>query len=190
MRLKSKRVPSALKHAIYSGIGLLPTESRAKFRKFRKERLAELNLVGRLEKDIGEEIVRWEWRRQHLPTYELAERARARCNAIRSDIVPAMRYVPDLPSLPEFNFVPHPENPSLEELKAAQQRADKRIQLELGPALELVELGDIATLEYLEKQTAIRDRLDAMIARLYKKLAYVRAIKSMSPPSLPPPAAA
>jgi hypothetical protein len=50
-----------------------------------------------------------------------------------------------------------------------------------------VDLGDVATLEYLEKQLAIRDRLDAMIARLYKKLAYVRAIKSMSPPSLPVP---
>jgi hypothetical protein len=70
---------------------------------------------------------------------------------------------------------------------AAQQRADKKIQVELGAALELVELGDVATLDYLEKQVAIRDRLDAMIARLYKKLAYVRAIKSMAPASLPAP---
>jgi len=58
----------------------------------------------------------------------------------------------------------------------------------LGAALELVELGDVATIEYLEKQAAIRDRLDAIIARLYKKLAFVRAIKSMPPPSLPAPA--
>jgi hypothetical protein len=50
-------IPPALRHGIYSGIGLLPTESRAKFRKFRKQIFAELNLVGRLEEDIGEQIV-------------------------------------------------------------------------------------------------------------------------------------
>jgi len=73
----TNRIPSALKHGIYAGIGLLPTESRAKFRKFKNQRFAELNLVGRLEGDIGEQIVRLEWRRQHLFTYDLAQRARA-----------------------------------------------------------------------------------------------------------------
>jgi len=184
MSKNSKRIPSALKSGIYSGIGLLPTESRAKFRKFKKQIFAELNLVGRLEQDIGDEIVRLEWRRQHLSTYDLAGRARARCCAIRSELVPQVR-------MPwELNIEPDPaDNPSPEELTAAHRRADKRIQLELGAALELAELGDVATLEYLEKQTAVRDRLDAMITRLYKKLAYVRAIKSMAPPSLPAPSA-
>jgi hypothetical protein len=50
-----------------------------------------------------------------------------------------------------------------------------------------VELGEIVTYEFLEKELAIRERLDVMIARAYKKLAYVRAIKSMAPPSLPAP---
>jgi hypothetical protein len=84
MPKNSKRVPPALKHAIYSGIGLLPTESRAKFRKFRKQIFAELNLVGRLEEDIGDEIVRLEWRRKNLAIYDLAQRARARRKAICS----------------------------------------------------------------------------------------------------------
>jgi hypothetical protein len=57
----------------------------------------------------------------------------------------------------------------------------------LGAALELVQLGDVATLGHLEKRLTILDRLDAMIARLYKKLAYVRAIKSMAPAALPAP---
>ena len=38
-------------------------------------------------------------------------------------------------------------------------------------------LGDVVTFEYLDKRLAIPDRLDAMINRLYKKLADVRAIK-------------
>jgi hypothetical protein len=85
--------PPALKYGIYSGLGLLPTESRVKFRKFRKQLFAELNLVGPMEQGIGEEIVRLEWRRRHLDTYDLAERARARCRAIRSELIPEVRYL-------------------------------------------------------------------------------------------------
>jgi hypothetical protein len=173
MSKNSKRIPPALKHGIYSGIGLLPTESRAKFRYFRKQVLVELNPVGRLEQGICEQIVLLEWRRQHLFTYDLAERARARRNAIQSELVPAVRY---LSGLSEFAFEPHPENPSPEELRAAHRRADKRIRAELGAALELIELGEVATRGHLEGRLAVEDRLDAMIARLYKKLAYLRSI--------------
>src|SRR5215467_14483506 len=128
----SKRVPPALKHGIYSGLGLLPTESPAKFRKFKKRIFAELNLVGRLEEDIGEQIVQLEWRRQNFSTYDLAERVRARRNAIRSELVPEVRYL-DFP-IP-LRSEPDPENPTPEELRAAHQRANKRIQAELGAAL-------------------------------------------------------
>jgi hypothetical protein len=170
----TKRVPSALKHGIYSGIGLLPTESPAKLRKFKKQRFSELNLVGRLEEDIGEQIVRLEWRRQHLFTYDLAQRARSRRNAIQSELVPEVRYL-DFPSV---TFEPHPDNPSAEEIEAARKRADNQVRIELGAAIELLEIGEVASFEYLERRLAIEDRLDAMITRLYKKLAYVRAIKS------------
>ena len=102
-----KRVPSALKHGMYSGFGLLPTESRAKFRKFRKQVFAELNLDGRLEEDIGEQIVLLEWRRKNLATYDLAQRARARCNAIRSELVPEVCYL----DVPPLALEPDPENP-------------------------------------------------------------------------------
>jgi hypothetical protein len=39
----------------------------------------------------------------------------------------------------------------------------------------------------LEKELAIREKLEVMLTRLYKKLAYVRAIKSMAPAALPAP---
>jgi hypothetical protein len=192
MRKNTKRVPPALKHGLYSGIGLLPTESPAKFRKFKKQMFSELFITGPWEGQIGEQIVLLEWRRQHLSTYDLRDWAQARRNAIESELVPPVRYLHEL----SFSFEPHPENPSPEELKAAHRRADKRIQAELGAALDLIEVGEMATLGYLDKRLSILDRLDAIIARLYRKLAYVRAIKSMSlpslpapsPPSLPPPA--
>jgi hypothetical protein len=53
--------------------------------KFRKQIFAELNLIGRLEQDIGKQIVLLEWRRQNLFTYDLAGWARPRRSAIRSE---------------------------------------------------------------------------------------------------------
>jgi hypothetical protein len=64
----SNRVPSALKHGIFSGIGALPTENSAKFRKFKKQIFAELGLVGPSEEDIGDKIVCLEWRAPRAST--------------------------------------------------------------------------------------------------------------------------
>jgi hypothetical protein len=52
MPKNSKRIPPALKHGIFSGLGVLPTESRAKFRKFKKQRFADLGISGPSEEDI------------------------------------------------------------------------------------------------------------------------------------------
>ena len=173
-------IPAALKHGIYSGFGLLPTESPAEFRKFKKQIFTELNLVGRLEEDIGEQIVLLEWRRQNLFTYDLAQRARAWRDSVHSRCPQPLYVTID-------GRVLHPNSPSPEEIEAGRKRADKQVRAELGAAIELVELDEVATLEHLEKRLAIEDRLDASISRLYKKLAFVRAIKSMAPPSLPAP---
>jgi hypothetical protein len=182
MGKRTNRIPSAFKHGTFSGIGLLPTESPAKFRKFKKQMFSELAITGPLEEDIGDEIVRLEWRRKNLATYDLAQRARARHSSIHSQLVPRVRYLHE-----ELVVEPHPDNPSPEELEVARKRANEKAHTDLGAALELVELGEVVTFEYLEKQLAIRDRLDAMIAQLYKKLAYVRGIKSMAPAALPAP---
>ena len=182
MRKHANRIPPALKHGIYSGLGLLPTESRAKFRKFRKQRFAELALTGALEQDIGEEIIRLEWRRNNLFTYDLAERARYQYNMI---------YAPLSFSAGDLRAVladePKPRSRSPEELAALSKTAARRVRTELGAAIELVNIGDVATIEHLEKQFPIRERLDVMITRAYKKLAYVRAIKSMSPSAVAAP---
>src|SRR5262249_15131129 len=186
MSKNSKRIPPALKHGIFSGLGLLPTESRVKFRKFRKQMFADLNLVGRLEQDIGEEIVCLEWRRQNLFTYELAKRAKQRHASIHAELNPPPPVPPHDPNFLriEIPIDPdwvEPEPPSPQQLAARRKAANKQVELELGDAIALVKLGDIVTHEFLEKELAFRERLDAIITRLYKKLAYVRAIKSMSP---------
>jgi hypothetical protein len=44
----------------------------------------------------------------------------------------------------------------------------------------LVKIGDVANMEYLEKELGIRERLHGMIARLEKRLLFLRGIKSIS----------
>jgi hypothetical protein len=106
---KSKGIPPALKHGIYSGLGLLPTESPAKLRRFEKQVFAELNPVGRLEKGIVKQIAMLEWRRENLSTYDLAQRARALRSSIYSRCVPSERW--DIPGieLPLHPKVPAPK---------------------------------------------------------------------------------
>jgi hypothetical protein len=65
MRKNSKRIPSALKHGIYSAIGLLPTEDPAEFEKFKLEILDDYKPVGRSEIIIVAEIAGLQWRLQH-----------------------------------------------------------------------------------------------------------------------------
>src|SRR5215471_6453014 len=66
MRKNSKLVPPALKHGIYSAIGLLPTEDPAEFEKFKLEIFDDYKPAGRSEIIIMEEIACLQWRLQHL----------------------------------------------------------------------------------------------------------------------------
>jgi len=171
MSKHTNRIPPALKHGIYSGIGLLPTEDPAKFQAFKQAIFDELAPVGRLEEGIVEHIVCLLWRRQNLFTYCLANRARARHSLIYSKLAPVEW---ELPLLHE------PETRSPEELAALRKSAGEQARAELGAAIAFVEIGEVATIEYLDKELAIFERLNGMIARAFKSLLYVRGIKSMS----------
>jgi hypothetical protein len=61
-----------------------------------------------------------------------------------------------------------------------RKSVEKEARTKLGPAIELVKMGDVATIEYLEKELGIRERLHGMIARLEKRLLFLRGIKSIS----------
>jgi hypothetical protein len=81
--------------------------------------------------------------------------------------------------LVEAHF-PKPEPPSPEELAARRKAADDQARIELGETMELVKVGPVATFDYVEKELAMMERLDAAIVRDQKSLLYVRGIKSMS----------
>jgi len=178
----SNHVPSALKHGIYSAIGLLPTEDPAEFEKFKQEIFDDYKPVGRSEKIIVEEIACLQWRLEHLPTYGVATRARKRHCAIFSKLDPPSKSVSPSLLLSEFlGFEePEPKPRSPEELAALRKSAEQEARTKLGPALKLVNIGDVATIEYLEKELALREKIHGMIARLEKRLLFLRGIKSIS----------
>jgi hypothetical protein len=53
----------------------------------------------------------------------------------------------------------------VEELRALRKQVEEEAKSELGPALDLVEVGDVATTDYLLKELSIAERLDNMIGR-------------------------
>jgi hypothetical protein len=178
MRKNSKHVPPALKHGIYSAIGLLPTEDPAEFEKFKQDIFDDYKPVGRSEIIIVEEIGGLQWRLQHLPTYGIAMRARERRSAIYSKLAPPQpQWIP--PPLIGYEEA-EPETRTPEELEALRKSVVKKARTELGPAIELVNIGDVATIEYLGKELDIRERLHGIIARLEKRLLFLRGIKSLS----------
>jgi hypothetical protein len=175
----SARVPSALKHGIYSAIGLLPTEDPVEFEKFKQEIFDDYKPVGRSEEIIVNEIACLQWRLEHLPTYGVAARARQQHAAIYAKL-PSTGW--SIPSLLTSYEEPEPRSP--EELEALRKSVAKEARTKLGPAIKLVEIGDVATIEHLEKELGIREKLHGFVVRLEKRLLILRGIKSI-PPSQP-----
>jgi hypothetical protein len=172
MTKQKDQLPPALKHGIYSGMALLPGEDPAEFEKFHQEIIAEYNPTGRSEEDIVEDMCRLMWRRQNLATYRLAEWAREKY----ADICDEFRQKSPQELLAEM--VRAASAVTAEELRA--EKVFEKSEAELGPALELVEIGDVATMRYLERELEIVDRLDGMIDRCLKRLLFVRGLKSIS----------
>jgi hypothetical protein len=175
---RSNRIPPALKHGVYSGMALLPGEDPVAYEKFREEILSEHKPVGRSEVDIVTNMADLMWRRQNLVTYRVAEHARKKHSSIYHKLSPPFM------GMPLLGYEPETRSP--EELRALRKQADEEAQTELGPALELVEIGDVATTDYLLNELSIAERLDSLIDRYFKRLLFVRGLKSLSSSSAAP----
>jgi hypothetical protein len=175
MAERSNRIPPALRHGIYSGMALLPGEDRAEYEKFHRDIITEYKPAGRSEENIVTNIADLMWRRQNLMTYRIAEHAKEKYNSIYSILSPRLK---------EFLVSAYePETRSSEELRALRKQGDQEAKSQLGPALELVEIGHVATTGHLLGELSIAERLDGMIDRYIKRLLLVRGLKSLSVPS-------
>jgi hypothetical protein len=170
---KQGRRPTALKHGAYSQTGLLPGEDAAAFKKLHDDLVVEFSPSGPVEKNIVADLARLYWRKQNMVTYRLAEQARNRKSAIYIAVDPP-------PSIPGWDFGVKGPTRSPEEIRAARAAADKQARDELAEVWELIEVGKVATVEYLLEELSIFDRLDSIIDRCLKRLLFVRGIKSYS----------
>ncbi len=171
MSKKNSGTHPALKHGVYSGMVLLPGEDPGDFEKMHNKLIAELAPVGPIEEDIAAEIARLLWRKQNLRTYRLADLTKNRIARIHDELVPQ----PDYDHSLSYGDTRDPEK-----VKAAKKAADEQARKELGALYELVELGDVATIDYLQNELSLIERLDGMIDRCLKRLLPVRGLKSIS----------
>lgn len=170
MTKQTNQIPPALQHGVYSGLTLLPGEDPAEFEKFHQEIIAEYKPEGRSEEDIVENMCRLMWRRQNLATYRLAEWAKQKYNEICDDIDQEFDRIVAAVFKKEL----------VAKEKTRADRVFEKAEAELGPTLELVDIGYVATNRYLERELEIVDRLDGMIDRCLKRLLFVRGLKSIS----------
>jgi hypothetical protein len=174
MRPNVKKLHPALKHAGYSALSILPGESAAEFEKLHRDLIAAYNPNGADEDAIVAKMARVLWRSQNLETFRIAELARARCEQIRREKIPQGEPLYPFPVLASFT----PVDPAKRE--AGIRAAEEQIRKELGEINELVELGELATVDRLIKDLEVQERLDAVFDRCVKRLLMVKGLKSIS----------
>jgi hypothetical protein len=168
--VRVKKLYPALKHGGYSATGLLPGEDPAAFEKLHRDLISELCPDGHLQEDTVCDIARLMWRKQNLETFRVAEAARERASAIRSEMIPSTTPPLDFPL-----FGPDPAD-----VKAATEAAEAQARKELGANYKFVEMGELATATQMLADLEVEERLNAMIDKLLKRLWMLQASKSLS----------
>ena len=176
MGVRVKKLYPALKHGGYSATGLLPGEDLAAFEKLHQDLRLEYCPDGPLQEDTVRDIARWTWRKQNLGTFRIAEAARERASAIRSEMIPSTTPPSDLPLIEDDWSPPDPAD-----VEAATEAAEAQARKELGEDYKFVEMGDLATATQMLADLEVEERLNAMIDRLLKRLWMLKASKSLSP---------
>jgi hypothetical protein len=187
---KRSRLPSALKHAGYSTTALLPGESRSKFDKLRRDLIKELRPDGPLEHDIVLTLARLVWRWQHLDTLRKAKLAQESVLSMNKEI---SRSIVDkvMNEYRGLNEQPEKEPEKEEDLARDSVSEEWRnyqacLKEKIGNNVDLVKMGEDATVDCLMYELDVQDRLGAMIDKCLKRLMLVKGLKSVLPgPSSP-----
>jgi hypothetical protein len=190
---RKEKIPSALRHGVYSTLTLLPGESAAAFNKLCKDVKAELNPTGPLEEDVVAQVARLLWRKQNLAIFSVADRARDRYSIIRGDKTEGGRRIIRVRCtiFGDDNGAEHVDRDDPEKSAAEREAVralETRARSELGnDEYELVKSGKVS-IEQLLSDLTVEERLDAMIDRCYKCFLYLKGLKSMvNVPSSAPP---
>jgi hypothetical protein len=166
---------NALKHGVYSTIGLLPGESPGKFAKHLKDVIDELRPNGPIEHDIVLTIARALWRKQNLATFQTAQVAKFRYRQIIDEALKSR----GVSSSHSQMFLHKDENQAA--LEEAWRAAQMQACSELGDSCEYRD-DDFGTIERLMKDLEVIERLDAVVDKGVKRLLMVRGVKSLASP--------
>jgi len=172
--VRVKKLYPALKHGGYSATGLLPGEDPVAFEKLQRDLISEHCPDGPLQEDTVFDIARLMWRKQNLETFRIAEAARKRHSAIRSEMIPSTE--PPLLGFQSRDWSP----PDPADVEAATEAAEAQARKELGENYKFVEMGDLATATQMLADLEVEERLNAMIDKRLKRLWMLQASKSLS----------
>jgi hypothetical protein len=164
---------NALKHGAFSEVLILPGEDPAAFEELKRRLFAEYNVSGCSEEKTMTSIAKAMWQLQRLGLYEYVQHLRARgsgqqsfsnwknpiSEAINDLMGKTGRRVPDN-SLPEAPTVP---------VQPAEKTNDEH----------LLELGDLVTLDHLDKELDVESKLLVKLDRLFKRFFQIRAMKPL-----------
>jgi hypothetical protein len=162
MPVRRRKIHPALKHAGYSAATLLPGEDRAAFDELHRDLAAEFQPVGTLEENIIASMARYVWRKNNLNTFRLAQFAR--------------NHEENLYDMYKAKV----EEGFGQAQTAACEESERQARKDLREAYELVEVGDMATIDDLQKILGVEEYLDSLIDKCIKRLLHVRGVKSIS----------
>jgi hypothetical protein len=169
MALQVRNLPPALKHAAFCANALLPGEDAGAFEALHSGLVAEHAPVGPTEHDVVASLARLIWRKQHLGTFRIADVARRHCNSrLTTNIM--RKHFPE----------------QFEEDGTDKKEVEDRSVL--GESYVLVEMGAGATLKELTAYLVVEERLDSLIDRCFKRLLFIRGLKSLPAASSARPA--
>jgi hypothetical protein len=163
---------NALKHRVYSTIGLLPGESPAKFAKHQKDVIDEFSPNGPVEHDIVLTIARALWRKQNLATFQTAQLVKLRYRQIIDEELKSR-------GISSSHFLHKDENQAA--LEEAWRAAQTQACNELGDSCEYRD-DNFGTIERLMKDLEVVQRLDALVDKCVKRLLMVRGVKALASP--------
>jgi hypothetical protein len=159
------KLPTSLKHGLYSTAGLLPGENEAAFRLLHERFIGEFAPCGPMEEHTVANLARLVWRRDHLEVLRVGEIAQRRIDALYRRRLAAAGGSDDASK----------DTASSDGM--VDEAVSEEAHMELGHACDLAEMG--ASESRLVQEMELRGRLDALIDKALKRLLCVRGVKSL-----------
>jgi hypothetical protein len=199
---RPERKPSALKHGVFSTSAILPGENLKEFNKLVKSLTAEWQPSGALEKETVLTLAECLWRKRRLDIFREMQRSKADYSMLMQfgKIVSENTTEIEDSEADQIQEIDQIRTEAQQLFSNQNNFKEKTIHDMLTPmfdtfgldeeqrtawvkeAKELGELGALAedfTLEELQKQLDLQERLEGMIDRCIKRLVHIKASKRL-----------